>query len=322
MTLLLLSVMASNSETTLEAEKLLDNVDDIQEKMDITPTETVANQTADQEGTGAAAHLPSSLKKLKIKVVKFLEPSFGESCAKAIGATGCGLCGISLKGDLLRIHVRRHLTRFFCKCGKSASTKSLLCEHIHAARREGVPSHMDVNSCYEVDSASFGQFKSEVKLPTEIEFGELLRREQKNTEMEKRHDQDASDQRTEQKIEPKPSTSASTATIRCQDIRLTMSKEDIAKDAKKIREQRKRSSNSNQDKRDKKRQLAEVQPPDTKLVRVEKERDELLRENTRLREKYRSARKTLKKVKGHLDKMQQLQHQVSVSQAALDCHLG
>ena len=313
--------MASNNPVTLEAEKLLDNVEDIQEKMDTTPPTTVATRAVDQETPETSVNTSSAGKKLKIKLTKFLEPNFGERCARAMGESGCKLCGFSMKGDLLRTHIRRHFTRFFCKCGRSASTKSVICEHIHSAKREGVTSHMDVSTCFEVDAANFDKLKSEVGLPSEIEFGALLEEQERPAE-EKVVVREVGEKKGGSQIvnEPKPSTS--TAKIHCQDIRLTMSKEDIANDAKHIREQRKRASKNGKEKANPKKPLTEFQSPDSKMMKLQKETDELRKENTRLRAKYKDARKTLKKVKGHLDKMQQLQHQVSVSQAALDWHLG
>jgi hypothetical protein len=59
----------------------------------------------------------------------------------------------------------------------------------------------------------------------------------------------------------------------------------------------------------------------TQLAAVSRERDQLLEENARLRAKYSGARRTLRKVRGHLRAMGEIQRHVSISEAALDCQL-
>ena len=114
----------------------------------------------------------SSNKRKKIRVVSHLQKSTSHKMFGAKGVDRCLLCSFVGKGPILNIHTRRHYSRFFCPCGYSEPTKSLLAQHMHSAKRNGVPNHQEASECYEVDVPSFEKFKEERGLK-DIIFGDL-----------------------------------------------------------------------------------------------------------------------------------------------------
>lgn len=327
----------------MDAEELLDCSTDEETKMDFaTPTSSPAKTSADHislppvliSSTSPASTLTStslvtatstipapstSSSKNRLKCIHMVEKTLQVQCLKARGSQKCLLCGYSGKAELLKEHIKQHFTRYFCVCGRSAGTKARIGNHIYGARREGMTGH-DQNICYEVDRNNFPLFLQKLSLPSASDFGEVL--PHKSLTSPATVPSSTSILTTTVTTTPVTSTvttapvASTTTTYKSQDVRMTMSREDIQRDAREILENRRKS---------KKRVSSSADRSSTyqdELAQVKAERDQLRKENEQLKLENQVTKKAMKTIRDNLAAIQGMQSHLSIAQAAAECHLG
>jgi len=266
------------SDITDLAEKLLDQSTEEEVVMDVGITPSGETEAA----------APSASIRQRVKCRKFTEEVLSSKCLIHRGKEGCKLCTFKGTGDNLKHHIRTHFTKFFCKCGHSTSTKSNIGNHIHFARKAGIPEHEEL-ICYEVDEASFPKFKETVQLKPTLEFGELAPSRQQSVPSTSNLLSAVITTTTTPTTAQTSSTSPVTvSSFASQDIRKNMSAQEIKSDARDILNKRKfkggqkRSANPTGDK-------------DSDMDRILAENTRLSKENSELRVELLSARRVLQK---------------------------